>query len=768
MISFVIGIVLLQWFTLLPSLVWLIIVTLLFFAISFSRQQIIRRIAFLLCSFFLGFTWADYHATNALSKQLPPQDFGKVMAATGWIASIPKNTPLGLQFLLRLKTLDHQKQEGLLRVSWYQHHQKLAVGDLWRLPLKLKRIHGLVNPGGFDYQRWAFQQGIEGSSYVVNREHQKFVHHHSLKFPITRYRARLQAVIQSGIKDKNLAAIVTALSIGSKGLIAPDTWQVFQRTGTSHLIAISGLHVGLVVAVMYFFISWLWRFFPRLLLRIPAQRAGALAAMIISWLYGLLVGFSLPTQRAVIMITALMLSQLLIRHISLWYRLLLAFVVVIVCQPLAIFSASFWLSFSAVFWIAYIMVGRSQNKNKIASWCRLQCAIFLGLLPLTLFYFHQFSLVAFVANAIAIPWVTIFLVPICLFASVLNLISTAASRLLFMLSAKVLIPLWWFLSWLSHFTYAVWVHPINHIFIVLTMLVAILLLLAPKGFPGRYLSIIFCIPFFFSHAPSPKPGAVYLTLLDVGQGLSAVVRTAHHTLIYDTGPKYPTGFDAGRSVVIPYLQDFGIKHVDVLMISHGDNDHIGGAGWLLSHYFVNKVMTSIPQSHWQRPVTSCYLGQSWRWDDVDFRVLSPSKGASYQDNNSSCVLRIQLAHRQILLTGDILKSVERILLKHEKEELPATVLIAPHHGSRSSSSLAFVKAVHPSTVLIPVGYQNRYHFPAESVLKRYQNFGAQIFSTSKQGAIQVKMPSSGPIQVKTSYHKRHYWQHNIEQRRARQ
>jgi len=404
------------------------------------------------------------------------------------------------------------------------------------------------------------------------------------------------------------------------------------------------------------------------------------------------------------------------------------------------------------------MLGRSK-ENKLAIWLRVQCAIFFGLLPLSLFYFHQFSLVAFVANTIAIPWVTIVLVPICLLASVANVISITVSRLLFMLAAKALNPLWWFLRWLSHFPYAVWVHPIHSIFIMLIMLGAILLLLAPKDFPGRYLAVILFLPFFFARNPSPKPGGVWLTLLDVGQGLSAVIRTSQHTLIYDTGPKYPSGFDAGRSVVMPYLQDIGIKRIDIIMISHGDNDHIGGAGWLLSHYFVKKVITSVPQSRWDpRQGERCYAGQSWRWDGVDFRVLSPPKEQAYQDNNSSCVLRIRAGQHQILLTGDIEKPAERALLKHEKEELPATLLVAPHHGSRTSSTLGFLKAVDPRYILIPVGYQNRFHFPAESVIQRYRSGGAQIFSTAEKGAIQVHLPSMGPVRVISSYHRRHYWQ----------
>ncbi len=229
-------------------------------------------------------------------------------------------------------------------------------------------------------------------------------------------------------------------------------------------------------------------------------------------------------------------------------------------------------------------------------------------------------------------------------------------------------------------------------------------------------------------------------------------------MIYDAEPKYPTGFDAGRSVVMPFLEGQGIQQIDVMMISHGDNDHIGGSGWLLANYWVKNIMTSVPQSHWGRPVIACYAGESWRWDGVDFHVLSPAQGKPYEDNNSSCVLRIQTGHRQILLTGDIEKPIERGLLVHEKKALAATLLVVPHHGSHSSSTLAFLKVVHPRYALISVGYQNRYHFPAKAVLERYQRIGAHIFTTSKQGAIQVHLPSVGPIHISIAYHRHHYWQ----------
>jgi len=274
MIFFVIGISVLQWFVVLPTLLWPSITTVLLFLASYFprfRNPVFRKVGVLLFLFFLGFTWATYQANRLMSQSLVAQNFGRKVTSVGWIASIPKKTSLGTQFQFRLKKLDNKKHVGLLSLSWYRHYKKLVVGDQWSFVLKLKRIHGLINPDAFDYQRWAFQRGIVAKGYVVQGE-KKGV---GRKFPVMRYRAELQTHIQSWVKDKNLSGVLTALTVGSKSLITTNAWQVFQRTGTSHLIAISGLHVALVAGIAYFLMCWVWRFFPNLLLYIPAQRAGA-------------------------------------------------------------------------------------------------------------------------------------------------------------------------------------------------------------------------------------------------------------------------------------------------------------------------------------------------------------------------------------------------------------------------------------------------------------------------------------------------------------
>ncbi|OYK80408.1 DNA internalization-related competence protein ComEC/Rec2 [Coxiella burnetii] len=440
------------------------------------------------------------------------------------------------------------------------------VGDKWRLTVKLKPPHGLSNPGGFDYQRWLFIHGIRATGYVINRRPFKLLSRSALEKPVDYLRQSIQNAIQKSVHYPDLAAILSALTVGSRSLLQTSQWQIFQNTGTSHLVAISGLHVGFIAAAIYWLINILWRRLPFLLLRLPASYAGAIAAVIGSVLYGLLAGFSLPTQRAVIMIVTFMLGELCYRMVPVSYRLLLAFSIIIFWEPFSLFSASFWLSFGAVAAIAYAMSAERGKGRRVKQWLRMQWVVFIGLLPLTLYFFQQLSLVALIANLIAIPWVGMVVVPLCLLSAIVWLFLAPAGQWLFHVTAFVLMPLWWYLKGLAQWSESVWHCSINSPLLLVTSLGGCLVLLAPKRWPGRWVGLMWGLPLFFPRYAEPLKGDVWFTLLDVGQGLSAVVRTAHHALVYDTGPAYPGGFDAGREVVVPYLREKGITAIDKLIV----------------------------------------------------------------------------------------------------------------------------------------------------------------------------------------------------------
>ncbi len=673
---------------------------------------------------------------------LPASWIQHPVSVEGRVISIPAVTPHAQQFLFR-----DSKGHHLFRLSWYNTHQAVRYADQWRFTVSLKPPSSLYNPGGFDYAQWLILNGIQATGYVKAYPRAVLVKRHALH-DVTQWRQALQNAIQKNLMHSDSVGLIVALTIGSHNLIQAEQWPIFQRTATNHLIAISGLHIGFAAGFGLILVGFLWRRCERLILFAPVQYAQAVAAILFAVLYGMLAGFSVPTQRAVFMVVIVMSVVLAQEEVYLWRRLVLAFCVVVLHDPFTLYSASLWMSFGSVASIAYVCGGRFKAYSKMTQWWRLQLALFVGLTPLTLFYYHQVSIVGIVANMIAVPWVGFVIVPLCLLAALLSIIAPAVSNLLFIVAGKCIAPLWCYLQWLSDLSCAVWVHVISADWILFFALVAAFLILLPRAIPGRWFGVFLALPLFFYRPAGPAAGEVWLTTLAVGQGLSVVLRTAHHVLLYDAGPKSYSGFDAGASVVVPYLQYMGISALDMMMISHGDNDHIGGAASVLQAIPTQQVLSSVPAKLGAR-AAYCYKGQSWRWDGVLFQVLWPLKGQPYADNNSSCVLRVKIGAEHILLTGDIQAVTEQSLLQQDASSLPATVLVAPHHGSNSSSIEPFVAAVHPSDVIFATGAYNRFHFPAPRVVSRYQNIRAKLYNTATDGAVTVQINSNGIEKVQT-------------------
>jgi competence protein ComEC len=431
---------------------------------------------------------------------------------------------------------------------------------------------------------------------------------------------------------------------------------------------------------------------------------------------------------------------------------------VLLLHPLAVLSAGFWLSFAAVSVIFYGLGARVGQVTKWKVWVKLQLIVSIGLIPFTLLWFQNASLVSPIANAIVIPIVGFIVVPLSLLASVVSFISVPFSHLLFHLAVWVLSIAWHILVWFSGHSFGAWQYAVSNNFIMFSVVLGVLVLLAPKGWPARWLGIIFITPLFLIHPTAPKIGTAKFTLLDVGQGLASVVRTQHHVLVYDTGAKWGPNFNMGEAVVVPFLRQMGIGHIDMLMISHGDNDHIGGAASVLSVMPVAKVLTSVSKRFAKGRAQLCLAGMHWQWDEVKFAVLYPTASHLGLDNDSSCLLRVSAGDKHLLLTGDIEKTSEQFLLSKQKVDLAANVIVAPHHGSKTSSTLAFVKAVAPQWVFYPVGYLNRYHFPNQIVRHRYQTVGAQSLATDSAGAISFTLSQNKAIKP-IAYRKahRHFW-----------
>jgi competence protein ComEC len=616
------------------------------------------------------------------------------------------------------------------------------------------------NPGGFDLEKHLLVRHIRATGYIVNGDFNNFIDSDSYHYPFSQLRQYLLRKLQSVLLSDPLAPIITALTIGINSGIKQSQWEVLRNTGTNYLVAISGLHIGLVAGVILMLVQFLWRRSKKLPLVLPAREAGIVAGLIAGVMYAAISGFSVPAQRALIMLVVFSLSTLLRRHTHPWNAWLLALFFVLLIDPLAGLTIGFWLSFMAVAAIIYVSNWRiEETAAYLRKFLKMQLTVTLALLPFTLFFFQQFSLVSLAANLVAMPVVCLIVVPMSLLGVLVLLFSNYFGGLVLWLSAKLLSLVWWWLAFLSEFPSSSWYHPVYNWWVLGAACVGILLLLAPRGMPAKYLGVVWILPLFFYSPAKPAPNEVWFTLLDVGQGLASVVQTANHVLIYDTGPKF-LGNDVGRTIIIPYLRMQGVKTIDTMVVSHGDNDHIGGAGSILKTLPVKNILTSVPRKFAPGLAKSCVAGQNWHWDGVDFEILSPPKKAKLSGNDSSCVLKITQGANSILLTGDIQRNSEEWLVESQGVNLNSDVLVVPHHGSSTSSTSALINSISPKYALFATGYRNRFRFPNKKVVARYAKIGAKMLNTQEEGAITFKFSDKSDILSPVSYRKkeRYFWQ----------
>jgi competence protein ComEC len=732
----------------------------LFFLYKMTRRVFLKWIFIVL----LGTLWLTVFSEYQSHWQLLPNLEGKNVMMQGTIQSIPEKRLLSQSFEFQAKNLTINAVEepvnALLALSWYKPYPSLKVGDEWQLQVRLKRPHGLSNPGSFDFDQSDFFKGIRAKGYVVNGSANQLLYSNKSHDIVGRVRQRLDAAVQKHLGDNPMTGIIRAVTVGDKSGITQAQWTVFQRTGTNHLIAISGLHIGLVSGLFFALVNFCWRCFPRLCLRMPSIRVAAFAGILAAFIYSALAGFEVPTQRALIMLIFFMGSLLFKKRLRPWHAWSWAMIVVLIVNPLNVLSPGFWMSFIAVGGLIYGLSGRLQEHGLWWKWGRAQWVMTLAIMPVTIIVFQQASLVAPLANALAIPWVGLIVVPLSLVACFFSF-SWTISSVLFYVASKAMQGFWFVLKTLSSFPEVAWLHAMPNLYILTITVFGVFILLSPKGLPGRMLGALCLLPLIFYQAPRPAMNDFSLTLLDVGQGLSSVIQTKNHVLVFDTGADYGDGFNMGSVVLIPYLRDRGITHLDTLVVSHGDNDHIGGAASLLQQFPAKQVFTSVPDRFKTiLPASSalslCLSGQSWVWDGVSFQFLFPVPSLLGLDNNSSCVLKISNGTHSVLLTGDIEKPAEEYLVAHEKNDLSADILVAPHHGSKTSSTPDFIEAVNPKIVLFPVGYENKYHFPSSSVVARYQAMGVQAYDSSHDGAISFELSQASALPAPSLYRLSHW------------
>lgn len=797
LIGFVAGCVALQMQAALPP-VWqplCVLVLCLSLAAVMRRRPALFPVLLVASTVAAGFGWSDWRAQQRMAVALSPAWEGKDIIATGVVAELPQTGDEATRFLFHIESSNAgDAVPPRVRLSWYgtqnwgnvgeegaKADRRAGIPDLqpgqrWQLTLRLKRPHSLTNPGGFDGEYAMLADDIRAVGYVrTGKRAQNIALDEAgagFGIGVERWRASVRRHILAALPDARFAAVMVALVMGDQSGIARDDWDLFRRTGISHLVSISGLHITMIAGLFAALWMALWRrsfglarwLRTPLPLRMPTPRAGAIAAMLGAFGYCLLAGMGVPAQRTLLMLSTVAIARLTDRNVPASLSLCWAAAVVAMVDPWAVMSAGFWLSFGAVaiiFFAARMTVDGTRNgevdgriegiRRAVVGATRIQFAVTFGLLPLTLLLFQQTSVVSAAANGLAIPMVSFVTTPLALIGAALP--DPLAQPVLMLAEASFRwLAIW--LEWLAQPRWAVWVAPAAPKWALLLSLLGVALLLVPGGvraWAWRAQGALLLLPLVLARVPMPSPGEFRLVAFDIGQGAAALVETANHRLLFDTGPRYGDHADAAARVIAPYLRSHGVESLDTLVVSHEDSDHAGGTETVIDAVPVRTMLASLPQGHALRGVADesgvrfadCLAGQTWTWDGVVFEVLHPlrlpAESERVSSNARSCVLRIANGRHAALLTGDIEAAQESALIAAETpERLMADILLVPHHGSKTSSSGAFLDAVSPQVAVFQVGYRNRYGHPHPQVWQRYVARDIDGLRTDKTGAVVIE------------------------------
>lgn len=751
-LAFVAGVWWLQQQAALPSLGWLATLPpLLALAWRLRSSPRIAQGCLLAGAGLAGFLWAATLAQARLADALPVEWEGEDIQLVGVVASMPQLHERGERFVFdveRVLTTGAQVPRRISLTRYFSGFRErlpamaasqFHAGERWLLTVRLKRPHGSYNPYGFDFESWALERGIRATGYIRNGEDARRL---QLLVPrpgylVERLREQLRGRFQRALGEARYGGVLRALAIGDDDAISDEDWQLFRRTGVVHLMSISGLHVTMLAGLAYAVTMALWRRSERLLLRLPAARAAALAGLLAATAYALVAGYAVPTQRTLYMLAVVAAALWAGRTAALSLVLCWALFAVVLLDPWAVLAPGFWLSFGAVALLGYAGGNRLARPGWLREAAHAQWVVTLGLAPLLLALFQQVSIVSPLANAFAIPLVSLLVTPLTLFGMLLptDAVLHAAHALMGWGMAL--------LQWCGQFPLAVWQQHAPPAWSILLALAGVLWWLLPRGFPLRWLGAVALLPLFLLKPAPPAPGAMRVTVLDVGQGEAVLVQTARHALLYDTGARYSEESDSATRVILPYLRGIGVGRLDGLVLSHDDSDHTGGATSLISELPVSWQTSPLPPGHVLsqalQPQRPCLAGQSWQWDGIRFDMLHPG-AESYaverlKDNDRSCVLKVSSAHGSLLLAGDIERVSELELLERAAARLPADLLVVPHHGSRTSSTASFVQQVAPRAAVFTVGYRNRFRHPRADVVERYRAAGSAIYRSDRDGAV---------------------------------
>lgn len=687
-----------------------------------------------------GLALFHYQAMQVLDSRIEPRFAGDSLLTTVKVIDFPRGTSHSLSFLA--EPVDDLRVPARVRVSWYKPQAAPRLGDVWQLELRLKSPRGNSNAGVFDYESWLFRERIGAVAYVVNGKRNHLLQTRT-SGTIDRYRQAFVDRLQRVLPDGRAASVIAAISVGARHLVTPEQWAAYAKTGTSHLMAISGLHVGLAAAVTYVCTLFLLGCLRH---RGNNRDVAVCVSLLTAAGYALISGLAVPALRATLMlamITAVLLRRRYPRPLLI---LCATCLIIVVLDPLATMAPGFKLSFAAVMlllWLANRLTplravpGVLRPAIALRSLWTMQLILLLGLLPLTVLMFHRIALVAPFINLLAVPLFSFLTVPLVLIGfvcvgplqplgdSALHAAAASIELLEWLIRKSLLLP--YVDMTTATVEWGAWLY----------LLLPLAWVVAPPGWPGRYVAWLAALALALYRPGGPGAGCVDVTVLDVGQGMAVVVQTQEHVIVFDTGPSFFSGSNMGDRVVLPYLAGRGLERVDMLIVSHADIDHAGGARALLSSLVVDEVLTGEPIPSIGIESRACDSGMRWQWDGVFFQFLHPEADAPREGNDASCVLLIETGAFRLLLTGDIEASAERRLVR-ERMLPPVDVVTVPHHGSRTSSTGSFIAALSPSIAIVSAGHGNRWGFPKDDVVSRWRHAGADVLQTAASGAIAVR------------------------------
>jgi competence protein ComEC len=783
-------------------MVFVLLAPVLYAWAAIRRIAILRRVLLALAALgLLGFGATGLRATAYLADALDPALEGRDLRVTGVVANLPQRNESGLRFRLKVEsaTLDGHPTPvpRLMDVGWYggafsagpavvgdagtakQGEAEVPVaalnrlpadvkaGERWDMTLRFKAPHGSRNPHGFDYELWLWEQGVQATGYVraSARDPVPVRLAQTWRYPFTLARQTVREQVYKQVEQRQFAGMIAALVVGDQAAIDRADWDVFRATGVAHLVSISGLHITMFAWGAALCVGWLWRRSGALCAALPAPSAALTGGVLLAIVYAVFSGWGVPAQRTCLMLATVALLRLSGARWPWPHVWMLACAVVVAADPWALLQPGFWLSFVAVGVLFATDIGASYAhstglvgiKDHIFSGLREQWVITVALTPLTLLLFGQVSVVGLAANALAIPWITLLVTPLAMLGVLVPALWDVAALAIGWLFA--------YLQWLAGWSWATITVAVPPWWLGAAGVLGGMVLVLPWPWSMRVLGVPLLLPVLLWRAPLPPSGEFELLAADIGQGNAVLVRTAGHALLFDAGPRYSLESDAGHRVLVPLLQALNTR-LDTVVLSHRDMDHVGGASAVLTMQRQAELLSSIEDGNLLqslRPVQRCVAGQHWDWDGVTFDILHPQAadyGTNIQPNALSCVLRISNGARSALLAGDIEQAQEARLVAGVEDALRAQVLLVPHHGSKTSSSAAFLGAVAPVVGIVQSGYRNRFGHPAPVVLERLHAAGIRVVDSPHCGAFTWQSWQSQDGACERALSQR-YWHHRV-------